>query len=87
MEAILKINIVILQPAKNLDLKDVILSEAKNLFLSFQLKNQKGDPSDLRPQDDSQRLIDKYQIKDNPFCHSAAGEESHTFIEFLTRRI
>jgi hypothetical protein len=50
-----KINIFILQPAKNPDLKDVILSEAKNLFLSFQLKNQKRDPSDLRPQDDKIR--------------------------------
>jgi hypothetical protein len=34
--------------------------------------------------DDSQRLKDKHQRKDNLICYSAAGEESHTFIEFLT---
>jgi hypothetical protein len=47
-------------------------------------KIKRGDPSALRPQDDCQRLIDKYQRKDNPFCHSERSEESHTFIEFLT---
>jgi len=41
----------------------------------------------LRPQDDSEILIDKYQRKDNLYCHSAAGEESHTFNKFFTRRI
>jgi hypothetical protein len=33
-----KINIVILQLAKNLDLKDVILSEAKNLLFPKNIK-------------------------------------------------
>jgi hypothetical protein len=42
-----KIHTVILQPVKNLDLKDVILSEAKNLmFFSFQVKKSKKDPAD-----------------------------------------
>ena len=41
-----KIHTVILQPAKNLNLKDVILSEAKNLMF-FLSKNQKRDPSDF----------------------------------------
>jgi hypothetical protein len=41
----------------------------------------------LRPQDDRERLNDKHQIKGNLTCHSAAGEESHVFVEFLTRRI
>jgi len=44
-------------------------------------------PSDLRPQDDSQGLIDRHQKKGNLICHSERSEESHTFIEFLTRRI
>jgi hypothetical protein len=39
------------------------------------------------PQDDSERLVDKYQRKDNLICHSAAGEGSSVFIKFLTRRI
>jgi hypothetical protein len=43
----------------------------------------KGDPSDLWPQDDRERLNGKRQRKDNLICHSAAGEESPTFIEFL----
>jgi hypothetical protein len=36
-----KINVVILQPAENLDLNVVILQLAKNLIFSFQIKNQK----------------------------------------------
>jgi hypothetical protein len=35
-----KIKIVILQPVKDLDLKDVILSEAKNLFFLFKSKKR-----------------------------------------------
>jgi hypothetical protein len=38
---------VILQVVINLDLKDIILNEAKNLFLSFQVKKSKRDPSDF----------------------------------------
>jgi hypothetical protein len=30
-----------------------------------------------------ERLNDKDQRKDNLICHSAAGEESHTFTQFL----
>jgi len=48
------------------------------------MKLREGDPSDLRPQDDGQRLVDKYQKKINFICHSERSEESHTFIEFLT---
>jgi hypothetical protein len=32
-------------------------------------------------------LNDKHQKNGKLICHSAAGEESPTFIEFLTRRI
>jgi hypothetical protein len=35
------------------------LGEKLVVFMKF----KKGDPSDLRPQDDDQRLIDKHQIK------------------------
>jgi hypothetical protein len=57
----------------------VILSKAKNLPFFSNQKIKKGDPSDLRPQDDGERLNGKHQRKDNLICHSAAGEESHTF--------
>jgi hypothetical protein len=43
-----KIQIVILKPAKNFNLKDVILSEAKNLTSSFQIKKSKKRSFDLR---------------------------------------
>jgi len=39
----------------------------------------------LRPQDDGERLVDKYQKKINLTCHSATGEEYP--IEFLAQRI
>jgi hypothetical protein len=39
--------------------------------------NQKRAPSDLSPQDDGERL---------KWCHSVAGEESHTSIEFLAQK-
>jgi hypothetical protein len=48
---------------------------------------KRGDPSDLRPQDDSERRIDKYYRKDNLVCHSERSEESLTFIEFLKEEI
>jgi len=47
----------------------------------------KGDPSDLRPQDDRKRFVDKLKEKVSLICHSAAGEESPNFTQFLTRRI
>jgi hypothetical protein len=43
----------------------------------------KGDFSDLRPQDDRERFVDKHQRKSNLVCHSAAGEGS-TFTKFFT---
>jgi hypothetical protein len=45
------------------------------------------DSSALRPQDDSQRLADRHYRNVSLIRHSAAGEESHVFVEFLTRRI
>jgi hypothetical protein len=36
---------------------------------------------------DKKKLNEKHQRKDGLLCHSAAGEESPVFIEFLTRRI
>jgi len=42
-------------------------------------KIKRGDPSDLSPQNDSQRLADKYQKKDNLICHSASGGELRIF--------
>jgi hypothetical protein len=47
----------------------------------------KGDPSDLHPQDGRERFVDKHQRKSSLICHSAAGEESPNFTQFLTRRI
>ena len=61
-------------------------SEESHVFL-FKSKNQKRDPSALRPQDDNQRLNDKHQRNDNLVRHSERSEESHVFNEFLTRRI
>jgi len=51
------------------------------------IKFKKRGPSDLRFQDDGQRLNDKHYRKGSLRCHSAAGEESPTFIEFLARGI
>ena len=48
---------------------------------------QKEYPPDLHPQGDDQRLVDEFQRKGSLLSHSAAGEESNTSIEFLTRRI
>ena len=45
-------------------------------------KIKRGNPSDLRPQDDSQRLADKYQRKGTLICHSEADKESHTLLKF-----
>ena len=47
-ETVPKLHIVILQPAKNPDLKDVILSvsEESHVFL-FKSKNQEREPSDF----------------------------------------
>jgi len=50
-------------------------------------KIKRGDPSDLRPQDDSQRLADKYQKKDNLICHSAAVRRISYFILFFIQRV
>jgi hypothetical protein len=59
------------------------LGEKLVIFIKFKV----GDPPDLRPQDDSESLNDKYQRNDNPICHSERSEESHIFVEFLTQRI
>jgi hypothetical protein len=49
------------------------------LEMSDFYKIKRGDPSDLSPQNDSQRLADKYQKKDNLICHSASGGELRIF--------
>ena len=56
------------------------LGEKLVIFKKF----KRGDPSDLRTQDDRKRLNDKHQKNGNLFCHSERSEESPTFIEFLT---
>ncbi len=59
------------------------LGEKLAVFIEF----KKRDPSDLRPQDDEENLIIIYLTMGNPICHSERSEESHIFIEFLTRRV
>jgi len=62
------------------------LGEKLVIFKKF----KRGDPSDLRPQDDRKRLNDKHQKNGNAICHSEGSEESHIVllkIEFLTKQL
>jgi hypothetical protein len=81
LKMLTKTNIVILQPARNFDLKDVILSvsEESHFFSS----NQKRDPSALRPQDDKES---ESMLTITLFVILSVSEESHTSIEFLAQK-